>query len=150
MNMREVALASPDASCYSHGHPSHFRSKRPMCGIAGILSPGHQDRIRPVTRRMTYRGPDDEGYYSDAHVSLGQRRLAIIDLEGGRQPLANEDGTLQLVSNGEIYNSPELRRELEAKGHRFGTRTDVECLLHLYEEEGPACVKIGRASCREG
>lgn len=112
-----------------------------MCGIAGILSPGHQDRIRPVTRRMTYRGPDDEGYYSDAHVSLGQRRLAIIDLEGGRQPLANEDGTLQLVSNGEIYNSPELRRELEAKGHRFGTRTDVECLLHLYEEEGPACVK---------
>lgn len=112
-----------------------------MCGIAGILKPGHRELIRPVTRLMTHRGPDDEGYYSDEHISLGQRRLSIIDLEGGRQPIASENGRLQLVSNGEIYNSPELRSELQARGHLFRTATDVETVLHLYEEEGPACVK---------
>ncbi|MDD5705237.1 MAG: asparagine synthase (glutamine-hydrolyzing), partial [Kiritimatiellae bacterium] len=112
-----------------------------MCGIAGILKPGHRDLIRPVTRLMKHRGPDDEGYYSDEHISLGQRRLSIIDLAGGRQPIPNETGRLQLLSNGEIYNSPELRRELQARGHVFHTATDVETALHLYEEEGPNCVK---------
>ena len=110
-----------------------------MCGIAGLIAPRHAETIRPMTRLMSHRGPDDEGYYSDEHISLGQRRLSIIDLSGGRQPIANEDGTLQLVCNGEIYNSPELRRELEAKGHVFRTSTDVETALHLYEEVGPAC-----------
>ncbi len=110
-----------------------------MCGIAGLMTPRHRDLIRPVTRRMTHRGPDDEGYYSDETISLGQRRLSIIDLAGGRQPIANETGRLQLLCNGEIYNSPELRRELEGRGHQFRTATDVEVALHLYEEVGTAC-----------
>ncbi len=112
-----------------------------MCGIAGILAPEHRERIQPVTRLMTHRGPDEEGYYHDDVISLGQRRLSIIDLGGGRQPIPNEDQSLQLVCNGEIYNSPELRTELEAKGHTFRTATDVEVIIHLYEEEGPDCVK---------
>lgn len=114
-----------------------------MCGIAGILTPDsrHRDLIRPATRCMQHRGPDDEGYYSDEHISLGQRRLSIIDLAGGRQPISNEDGRLQLLCNGEIYNSPELREELKARGHVFRTATDVETALHLFEEEGPASVR---------
>ena len=90
---------------------------------------------------MAYRGPDDEGYFHDEVASLGQRRLSINDLSGGRQPIANEDERYQLVCNGEIYNSPELRRELERRGHRFRTATDVEVILHLYEEAGADCVK---------
>ena len=112
-----------------------------MCGIAGILKPGHAETIRAMTALITHRGPDDEGFYSDAHISMGQRRLSVIDLVTGRQPIANESGNLQLFCNGEVYNSPGLRRELEARGHQFKTATDVETILHLYEEEGPACVK---------
>lgn len=111
-----------------------------MCGIAGLLAPGHQDRIKDVTRTLEHRGPDDEGYYSDDVISLGQRRLSIVDLAGGHQPIANETGDLQLICNGEIYNSPELRKELLAKGHVFKTATDVEVILHLYEEYGRASV----------
>lgn len=112
-----------------------------MCGIAGIVSQRDRSAIRPMTRVLGHRGPDGEGYFEDSDVSLGHRRLSIIDLEGGRQPIANEDETIQLVCNGEIYNSPELRVELESKGHVFRTKTDVEVILHLYEEFGPDCVK---------
>jgi len=111
-----------------------------MCGIAGIISVSRRDAIKPMTAAMSHRGPDDEGYFFDQTIALGQRRLSIIDLSGGRQPIANEDGTLQLVCNGEIYNSPSLRTELEAAGHRFRTATDVEVILHLYEERGRSCL----------
>mgnify|MGYP001821611270 CR=1 FL=1 len=112
-----------------------------MCGIAGIMHAGKTDVIRQMTDAMIHRGPDDSGYYHDEDISLGQRRLSIIDLESGRQPISNEDDTLQLVCNGEIYNSPELRKDLLARGHRFKTHTDVEVILHLYEEYGRDCVR---------
>ena len=115
-----------------------------MCGIAGLIAPNHEQLIRGVTRTLTHRGPDEEGYYSDQTVSLGQRRLSIVDLEGGNQPLSNETGTLQLVCNGEIYNSPELRQQLIEAGHRFKTETDVEVILHLYEEHGIDCPRYLR------
>jgi asparagine synthase (glutamine-hydrolysing) len=112
-----------------------------MCGIAGIISPGHRSAIVPMIRALAHRGPDGEGFYEDGTIALGHRRLSIIDLEGGRQPIANEDGTLQLVCNGEIYNSPQLRRDLESRGHVFRTATDVEVILHLFEEYGRDCVQ---------
>lgn len=112
-----------------------------MCGIAGIVANGGTRPIRAMTDRIGHRGPDGEGFYEDANIALGHRRLSIIDLAGGKQPIGNEDGTIQLVCNGEIYNSPELRRELEAKGHTFKTTTDVEVILHLYEEYGDSCVQ---------
>jgi asparagine synthase (glutamine-hydrolysing) len=111
-----------------------------MCGIAGIVSPAHRDAIGAMTLAMVHRGPDGYGYYSDEHMALGQRRLSIIDLDGGKQPIANETGTLQLVCNGEIYNSPELRERLIRAGHSFKTKTDVEVILHLYEDHGRDCV----------
>lgn len=97
-----------------------------------------------MTAALVHRGPDGEGYYQDDHVALGHRRLSIIDLAGGAQPISNETGTLQLICNGEIYNSPQLRRELEGRGHRFKTHTDVEVILHLYEEHGRDCVRYLR------
>ncbi len=110
-----------------------------MCGIAGIY---YRDRSRPVdvadVRRMcdamVHRGPDDEGVFVEGNVGLGMRRLAIIDLEGGAQPIFNEDRSVVTVFNGEIYNHLELRAELEAKGYRFATRSDTEVLVHGYEE----------------
>ncbi|MGI6497096.1 MAG: asparagine synthase (glutamine-hydrolyzing) [Kiritimatiellia bacterium] len=111
-----------------------------MCGIAGLIAPRHPELIRPMTRLMAHRGPDEEGYYSDDTISLGQRRLVVSDLSGGRQPIPNEDESLWIVANGEIYNGPALRRELEASGHVFRTSTSVEAALHLFEEEGPASV----------
>lgn len=112
-----------------------------MCGIAGIISPTHREVIGAMTQAMIHRGPDGDGYYADEHMALGQRRLSIIDLDGGKQPIANETGTLQLVCNGEIYNSPELRERLIRAGHAFKTKTDVEVILHLYEDHGRDCVK---------
>lgn len=112
-----------------------------MCGIAGAFHQGHEDVIRRMTEALAHRGPDGVGYYSDAHMALGHRRLSIIDLEGGRQPISNETDTLQLVCNGEIYNSPDLRKQLIASGHTFKTATDVEVILHLYEDYGSDCVK---------
>ncbi|MFC1665197.1 asparagine synthase (glutamine-hydrolyzing), partial [Pseudomonadota bacterium] len=90
---------------------------------------------------LIHRGPDDSGYYHDDEISLGQRRLSIVDLNTGHQPISNETDTLQLICNGEIYNSPVLRQELIKKGHHFKTKTDVEVILHLYEERGIDCVK---------
>ena len=112
-----------------------------MCGIAGLICENHESRIKAMTDIMAYRGPDDEGFYSDSVISLGQRRLSINDLAGGHQPISNEKGTIQLLANGEIYNSPELRIQLLARGHAFKTSTDVEVVLHLYEEMGEECFK---------
>lgn len=91
-----------------------------------------------MTRALTHRGPDSEGFYEEGSVHFGHRRLKIIDLETGAQPIENEDGTVVVVFNGEIYNFQELRKNLEAKGHRFKTQSDTECIVHLYEEEGLA------------
>ena len=90
---------------------------------------------------ITHRGPDDEGVLLLDGVGLGSKRLSIIDLEGGHQPIANEDETLWIVFNGEIYNHPELRQELIAAGHRFRTRTDTEAIVHGYEQWGDGCVE---------
>jgi len=116
-----------------------------MCGIVGILGTGDAERRRrrvsAMTRALTHRGPDDEGFFEDRVVSLGFRRLAVIDLETGQQPIVFEDQRLAIVLNGEIYNYRELRRELEAKGRRFRSRGDVEVVLRLYAEEGIDCLK---------
>jgi asparagine synthase (glutamine-hydrolysing) len=93
-----------------------------------------------MLRALRHRGPDDDGIYEEPGVGLGMTRLAIIDLQGGRQPMANEDGSVWIVFNGEIYNHRSLRPPLEAKGHRFKTQSDTEVILHLYEEEGERCV----------
>ena len=90
---------------------------------------------------MVHRGPDDEGFYLDRELGLGNRRLSIIDLPGGHQPLANEDQTVWITFNGEIYNHRELRSELEARSHRFRTSADTETIVHLYEDHGLACLE---------
>lgn len=93
-----------------------------------------------MNRTLTHRGPDDAGYFVDGRIALAMRRLSIIDLEGGSQPIANEDGTVRVVYNGEIYNYLELRSDLESRGHRFETQSDTEVIVHLYEEYGEDCV----------
>jgi len=110
-----------------------------MCGIVGAWSAeGLSDEaLRTALNCIQHRGPDDSGEFRDGPVALGMRRLAIIDLAGGRQPLGNEDGTVMVVFNGEIYNYRELAEELRRKGHVFKTDSDTEVLAHLYEEEGP-------------
>ena len=115
-----------------------------MCGIAALLQrnggPVDATVLAQMTRAMHHRGPDGEGYHIDGPVGLGHRRLAIIDLEGGQQPLCNEDGTVWITFNGEIYNYRELRKSLIDRGHRFKTDTDTEAIVHAYEEWGPACL----------
>ncbi len=111
-----------------------------MCGICGIASrDGAPDaeRLAAMSAALVHRGPDSGGEHFDGPVALGARRLSIIDLAGGDQPIENEDGSCVVVQNGEIYNYPELRRELEREGHRFRTNCDTEVHLHLYEEHGP-------------
>jgi asparagine synthase (glutamine-hydrolysing) len=110
-----------------------------MCGIAGFLQNGarrSRDVLATMCDRLVHRGPDAYGYLVDDEVALGHRRLSIIDLSTGDQPMGNEDGTVQVVFNGEIYNYREVRAELEGKGHRFRTQSDTEVLVHLYEEVG--------------
>ncbi|WP_338676833.1 asparagine synthase (glutamine-hydrolyzing) [Streptomyces sp. SCSIO 30461] len=113
-----------------------------MCGVAGIATTGTADpaTVRAMCGTLTHRGPDGSGYHTDEHVALGMRRLAIIDVTGGDQPIANEDRSVIAVFNGEIYNFGDLRRELLARGHRFRTGSDGECIVHLYEECGEALV----------
>ena len=115
-----------------------------MCGIAGIVrwdgAPIPEREIRDMCSAIVHRGPDDEGVYLGDGVALGMRRLSIIDLEGGHQPISNEDGSVWIVFNGEIYNYAELRRDLEQRGHVFKTDSDTETIVHLYEETGPRCV----------
>jgi asparagine synthase (glutamine-hydrolysing) len=111
-----------------------------MCGIAGFFEPrGQADlaRVRAMCREIVHRGPDDEGFHTEGGCAIGMRRLSIIDLEAGHQPIGNEDGSIQVVFNGEIYNYRELRENLAAQGHRFRTHSDTEVLVHLYEQEGP-------------
>ena len=116
-----------------------------MCGIAGIFglngTPARADEVKAMCDALVARGPDDEGYYVQGPIGLGMRRLSIVDLAGGHQPIGNEDGTVQVVLNGEIYNFRELRRMLESKGHRFATASDTEVIVHLYEEFGDDCVQ---------
>src|SRR5512133_2370065 len=110
-----------------------------MCGICGIASTrGTVDpaRIAAMSATLVQRGPDSDGAFLDGPIGLAARRLAIIDLATGDQPIANEDGSLHVVQNGEIYNYAELRRELERAGHTFRTSGDTEVLVHLYEERG--------------
>jgi asparagine synthase (glutamine-hydrolysing) len=110
-----------------------------VCGICGIASTNGSavtDRVAAMSATLVHRGPDSFGEFSDGDVALAARRLSIIDLETGDQPIANEDGTLHVIQNGEIYNYRELRRELERAGHHFRTQGDTEVLLHLYEEHG--------------
>jgi asparagine synthase (glutamine-hydrolysing) len=112
-----------------------------MCGLVGFIDlrherPAERAVLERMTDSLTHRGPDSAGYFVEGEVGLGFRRLSIIDLAGGDQPLTNEDGSLVLICNGEIYNYLNLRAELTSKGHTFRTKTDVEVLLHLYEEEG--------------
>ena len=116
-----------------------------MCGICGIigknqLNPDTLASIIRMKEQLIHRGPDGEGTFNDDHVALAMRRLSIIDLSGGWQPLYNENRTLVLITNGEIYNYIELRKQLEQKGHIFSTKSDSETILHLYEEYGSACV----------
>jgi len=126
-----------------------------MCGICGKLSYGNkpidEKLLEKMCKTLSYRGPDDEGFFcnsnlktqnSKVHIGLGHRRLSIIDLsDAGHQPMCNEDETIWLVYNGEIYNFKKIRVELETKGHRFRSNTDSEVIIHLYEEEGIDCLK---------
>jgi asparagine synthase (glutamine-hydrolysing) len=117
-----------------------------MCGIAGVVSATRESDITEalvhhMCEQIVYRGPDDEGLYVADGAGLGMRRLSIIDLSGGHQPVFNEDRSAWVVFNGEIYNFPELRPELEKRGHRFYTKTDTEVIIHLYEEMGAECVQ---------
>ena len=115
-----------------------------MCGIAGIyhiktFEPVREDLLKAMTDALVHRGPDDEGFYCSGPVGLGHRRLSIIDLADGHQPMTNEDRTVWVVFNGEIYNFTDLHDFLESKGHRFQTRSDTEVIVHLYEEMGESC-----------
>lgn len=117
-----------------------------MCGILAWFRPeGHPDdqreRLREATRLMRHRGPDDDGFHFDGPIAFGHQRLKIIDPEGGRQPMFNEDGSLAVIFNGEIYNFAETREQLIAQGHVFRTVSDTEVILHGYEEWGPACLE---------
>lgn len=117
-----------------------------MCGICGAFYPDQNQRVDreallAMNRQIVHRGPDDSGIFTESNIGLAMRRLSIIDVQAGHQPISNEDASLQIVFNGEIYNHQELRKELEARGHRYRTRSDTETIVHLYEEYGDACVK---------
>ena len=110
-----------------------------MCGIAGFVHldrPAQASLVQAMCDEIRHRGPDDEGVYVDRGCGIGMRRLSIIDLSTGHQPISNEDGSVWIVFNGEIYNYQELRAGLIAQGHRFRTNSDTETLVHLYEQEG--------------
>jgi len=116
-----------------------------MCGIAGFLSlegrPADRGLLAAMSASLTHRGPDGEGFFVDGPLGLAHRRLSILDLEGGSQPMSSPDGEARLSYNGEIYNFLELREELLRRGHPFRTKSDTEVILHLYEERGAACVE---------
>ena len=125
---------------------SVLRSHSRMCGIAGIV---YRERARPVAEQqvrqmcdaLRHRGPDDAGSYVSGSVGLGMQRLSIIDVSGSHQPIFNEDRSKLIVFNGEIYNYRELRQGLVARGHTLRSAGDTETVLHLFEEDGPACVE---------
>ena len=116
-----------------------------MCGICGVLAleggrPATREELRPMTEAIFHRGPDDDGFHVAAPVAFGFRRLSIVDLAGGHQPMSNEDGTVWIIFNGEIYNHQDIRAELERRGHRYSTKSDTETIVHAYEEYGDDCV----------
>jgi asparagine synthase (glutamine-hydrolysing) len=121
-----------------------------MCGIFGMYvkdrnsADVQREEVERLTRFMNHRGPDDEGFYVSDGIGLGHKRLSIIDLSGGRQPIFNENGDRCIVFNGEIYNYRSLREDLQGKGHNFRTNSDTEVILHAYEEYGPECLKLFR------
>ena len=120
-----------------------------MCGICGLVSldgstPPDPHALAAMNATLVHRGPDSDGIVIDGPAGLAARRLSIIDLAGGDQPISNEDGRVQVVQNGEIYNYRELRAELERRGHLFSTRSDTEVLVHLYEDRGPRFVEALR------
>src|SRR5246500_988388 len=120
-----------------------------MCGICGVF---HTDGARRVERqtladmnkKIVHRGPDDDCILVEANIGLGMRRLSIIDIQTGHQPICNEEENVWIVYNGELYNHQELRQDLEARGHRYRTKSDTETIVHLYEEYGRGCVKYLR------
>src|SRR5262245_51207130 len=116
-----------------------------MCGIAALLKttgePAVAAEMTPMVASLAHRGPDGAGIHCAGPVALGHRRLSIIDVAGGRQPLSNEDGSAWITFNGEIYNYRDLRRELTSKGHRFRTNSDTEVIVHAYEEWGVDCLQ---------
>src|SRR6476469_497637 len=127
---------------YRRGAPGRNR----MCGIAGIVNDNRTQPAQPyllnaMLAAIHHRGPEVAGAYIDGPAALGHDRLSIIDLEGGLQPISNEDGTIWIICNGEVFNYIELRRELVARGHVFRTGSDSETIVHLYEERGPDCVQ---------
>jgi len=120
-----------------------------MCGICGIYNfgthaPADREALKRSTDSMVHRGPDDEGFYVNGELGLGNRRLSIIDLPGGHQPISNEDESIWITFNGEIYNYRELRPDLEKRGHHFRTSSDTETIVHLYEEYGLGCLEYLR------
>jgi len=130
------------------GRPNldEIKEAQQMCGITGIMQIGDGARVEPETLRqmcaaMVHRGPNDEGIYTAGSVGIGMRRLSIVDLATGHQPLSNEDGTVWIVFNGEIYNHAALRKKLQSLGHRYNTNSDTETIVHLYEEYGAECVQ---------
>ena len=109
-----------------------------MCGICGIFYPdprryAERDTLAAMNAQIVHRGPDDDGFFVEGNVGLAMRRLSIIDLQTGHQPISNEDHRLWIVYNGEIYNHQQLRADLQASGHQYRTRSDTEPILHLYE-----------------
>lgn len=116
-----------------------------MCGICGLSHSTNQKPSRALLEKMNatiaHRGPDSDGFHVDAGIGFAMRRLAIIDVSGGDQPIANENESVWVIFNGECYNYPEMRAELERRGHRLSTKTDTECIVHFYEDEGDDCIK---------
>ncbi len=117
-----------------------------MCGICGVFYPdrdrrSNRDLLVAMNQQIVHRGPDDDGFFVEENVGLAMRRLSIIDIQTGHQPLSNEDGSVWIVFNGEIYNHADLRKDLESRGHRYRTRSDTETIVHLYEEYGRQCVQ---------
>src|SRR5260370_5340273 len=126
--------------------PKSFKGETSMCGIAGFIDRerNHENAgmlIDSMCKVIRHRGPDDQGVWVGEGAALGMRRLSIIDLAGGHQPIFNEDQSILVVFNGEIYNYRELHEELQERGHRFTTNCDTEAIVHAYEEYGDDCVK---------
>src|SRR3989338_4585215 len=114
-----------------------------LCGICGFTGQNNRELLRRMNNRIEHRGPDGDGFFEDSGISLGHRRLKIIDLsEKGKQPMCNEDGNIWVTFNGEIYNYMELRGQLESRGHKFRSATDTEVIVHAYEEYGENCAAL--------